>query len=196
VRRWKSVSYLFLPIAILGLIAGAAPSDRQQAPTPGAIICGSIDMSRVPARLEWVDLLRNDVEPASIMTLKARDGLFWGTGIVPGRYLYLRFGGREEGAARDLVYLFPPEGVSWAEFDPEQPDLDAADIGQRDVVVTGPGLYWLGSRQVSPKGPTRYHTVTINSPDEKTALERLMTIIDDPMHQEIIQARLNEIGKK
>ncbi|MFC1530289.1 hypothetical protein ACFL6R_06200, partial [Gemmatimonadota bacterium] len=135
------------------------------------------------------------VEPAVVVTLKARDGLFWGTDLAPGRYRYLRYGGSDGSGAPDLVYLFPPEGVSWAEFDPEQPDFDAANLGQRDVVVTAPGLYWLGSRRVSPGGPTRYHTVTVGSPGEKEALERLMTIIDDPGHREIIQRRLNEIGK-
>ena len=194
-KKRQVASYLIVPAAALGIITSTAQSARQEASTPGAIICGAIDMAQVPARLDWVDLLRIDVEPTAVVTLKARDGFFWGTDIVPGRYRYLRFGGRDEAGARDLVYLFPPEGVSWAEFDPEYPDLNAADLGQRDVVVTGPGCYWLGSRRVSPEGPTRYHTVTVGSPGEKEALDRLMTFIDDPGHREIIQIRLNEIGK-
>jgi len=195
VKKRQVASYLIVPAATLGIITSAAPSAQQTVSPPGTIICGSIDMDRVPARLDWVDLLRIDVEPAEVVTLKARDGIFWGTDIVPGRYLYLRFGGRDESGARDLVYLFPPEGVSWAEFDPERPDLTAANIGQRDVVVTGSGCYWLGARRVSPEGPTRYHTVSVGLPGEKEVLERLMTFIDDPGHREIIQRRLNEIGK-
>lgn len=195
-KKRQVTSSLIVSAAILGILTGTAPAVRQQASPPGAIICGAMDMSRIPARLDWVDLLRIDVDPVTIVTLKGSDGLFWGTGIAPGQYRYLRYGGRDETGTKDLVYLFPPEGVSWAEFDPEQPDFDSADLGQRDVVVTGPGLYWLGARRVSPEGPTRYHTVTVNSPDEKAALERLLTIIEDPVQREIIQRRLNEIGKK
>ena len=152
-------------------------------------------MSRVPVELEWVDLLRIDGEPAEVVTLQAREGLFWSTDIAPGRYRFLRFGGSDGTGAPDLVYLFPPEGVSWAEFDPERPDFSAADLGQREIVVTDPGLYYLGTRRVSPEGPTRYHTVTVGVPGEKETLERLLTFIEDPAHRVIIQRRLNEIGK-
>ncbi|MFC1628832.1 hypothetical protein ACFL3H_06930 [Gemmatimonadota bacterium] len=184
-----------LLLALLITSPGSEPSADQQTGPPGAVVCGAIDMSHVDARLDWVDLLRIDVEPAEVVTLRARDGLFCGTGISPGRYLYLRYGGRTETGTTDLVYLFPPEGVSWAEFDPERPDLTAADIGQRDVVVNGADLYWLGARQVSPEGPTRYHTVTVGSPGEKEALERLLAIIEDPSARTLIQNRLKEIGK-
>jgi hypothetical protein len=193
--KYRMTSYLIVIAAAFGSFTGERSSDRYREPSPGALICGAIDMSRVPARLDWVDLLRIDIEPAVILTLQAQDGLFWGTVITPGRYRYLRFGGRDEERARDLVYLFPPEGVSWAEFDPEHPDFGSADIGQRDIAVTGPALYWLGARRITPEGPTRFHTVTVSSPGEKESLDRLMTFIDDPDSREIIQRRLNEIGK-
>ena len=189
--------FLLLLVSLPGLAgpspgaAGAVPGVDQEAT---ALICGAIDMSRVPARLDWVDLLRIDVEPAEVVTLKARDGLFWGAVTVSGRYRYLRYGGSDDSGGPDLVYLFPPEGVSWAEFDPARPDPEPPALGQRDVLVTAPGLYWLGARRVLPEGPTRYHTVTASSPGEREALERLVTIIEDPVLREIVRRRLNEIG--
>lgn len=178
-------------LLILPLAASLPDLNRGQ---PAALLCGAIDMNRTPAGLEWVDLLRIDIEPAEIVTLKARDGLFWGTVEVPGRYRYLRFGGGDGTEAPDLVYLFPPEGVSWAESDPARPDPDPGALGQRDIVITGPGLFWLGARRVSPETPTRYHVVTVGTPGEKEALERLLTLIEEPSRRAIVRARLNQIG--
>ncbi len=193
-RRYiQALLPILVPVTVI--FTTASSSAGQQTGTPTTILCGAIDMSRVPVELEWVDLLRIDVEPAEVVTLQAGEGLYWGTDIAPGRYRFLRFGGSDGTGAPDLVYLFPPEGVSWAEFDPERPDFSTADLGQREIVVTDPGLYYLGTRRVSPEGPTRYHTVTVGVPGEKETLERLLTFIEDPAHRTIIQRRLNEIGK-
>ena len=199
-HRWQRIlARAVAGLGVFALLMTAEPSvtcgqQPARAAGDGSLICGVIDMSRVPARLDWVDLLRIDVEPAQIITLPARDGLFARFDIQPGTYRFLRFGGAADDGSGDLVYLFPPEGVSWAEFDPARPDPMPPDSGQRLLFVREPGVYCLGSRSITILQPFQYRVVPVARPTETEILRRLLDRVTLPDRRALVSRRLTAIG--
>lgn len=159
-----------------------------------SVFFGYIDTEQVSVSLEWVDMLRVDTEPEEVITLKARDGIFWGEGISTGTYRYMRFGGSDSTGAVRRTFLFPPEGVSWEESGPDNPAQIPPDFGQRKLIVSEPAVYYLGSRRITSIGTTRHRVMTTGKPTEKEIIEKLLIMIEKPGLKEILKKRLAEIG--
>jgi hypothetical protein len=162
----------------LAAAAGCAPRGRDArmlgppVDPRRSIVYGYIDMAEASTRLEWMEF-RQLAPPTGTpyYQMRVHEGIFYMEKFPPGTFRMTEFGGRLWNG-RQLAYSMPRQS----------PALQ--------VVITEPGLYFLGSFRYRADPAGHFEIDRIASPSASEVLRKLLPFARGSDWEELIRARL------